>query len=133
MGNSYAGTFKFTPRFPGLAVIEFKVFGKNIYSKLTGKSEIEVPLFMVFDSTGTLLHLGEANIFDCNFSEGDPLREQLERAFEFVRELPPPRIVRSQPDYEAIERRKRTESDSSQVDPAAVDSVMRMLKEQREE
>jgi hypothetical protein len=130
-GHTYYGSFDFTPRFPGTAVIEFKVFGKDIYSRLTGKREMEIPLTMIFDSTGTLLHFGEVNIFDCSFPEDDPLTEQLSSALDFAQELPRLTIVRSQPDYEAVEKKKAAESDSTTVDPSVVDSIMKSLRDQK--
>jgi hypothetical protein len=133
-GHSYAGSFDFVPRYPGLAVIIFKVFGKNIFAKLTGKSEMEIPLTMIFDSTGTLLYFGEVNISNCTFAEDDPLRKQLKPALDIARQpiRMQPMIARSQPDFEAIERMEREASDSSKVDRSVVDSVMKSLKEESE-
>ena len=134
-GHSYAGSFDFVPRYTGLAVIKFKVFGKNIFAKLTGKSEMEIPLTMIFDSTGTLLYFGEVDISNCPFAEDDPLREQLKPALDITRQpiRMQPMIARSQPDFEAIERLEREASDSSKVDRTVVDSVMKSLKEEAEE
>lgn len=128
-GYSYAGSFEFVPRYPGLAVIEFKVFGKNIFAKLTGKSEMKIPLTMIFDSTGTLLYFGEVNISNCTFAEDDPLREQLKTALDNAHQPMRPLIARSQPDFEAIERLEREASDSSKVDRSAADSMMKSLRE----
>jgi hypothetical protein len=76
--------------------------------------------------------MGEVNVFDCSFSESDPLRGQLAQALGFAKEPPPPRIVRSQPDYQAIEKRTKAESDSSRIDPSVVDSVVKSIEEQGE-
>jgi hypothetical protein len=133
-GHSYAGSFDFVPRYPGLTVIKFKVFGKNIFAKLTGKSEMEILLTMIFDSTGTLLYFGEVNISNCTFAEDDPLREQLKSAIDIAQQPTrmQPMIARSQPDFEGIERLEREASDSSKVDRSVVDSVMKSLKEETE-
>ena len=128
-GHSYAGSFDFVPRYPGLAVIEFKVFGKNIFAKLTGKSEMKIPLTMIFDSTGTLLYFGEVNISNCTFAEDDPLREQFKPALDIAHQPMRPLIARSQPDFEAIEKLEREATDSSKVDRSAADSMMKSLKE----
>ncbi len=129
-GDSYSGGFEFTPKKQGAAIIEFMTFGKNIYSKLTGKAELEIRLSMIFDSTGVLLYLGEADLSRCKFSDDDPLGKQLGTRPDAALSLLQPRIARSQPDFEAIERREQSEQDSAEVDPSVADSIMRMLREE---
>jgi len=130
LGESYSGSFDIRPRKEGYSVIDFRVIGKNIYGSKAGKSEYKVPLWMVFDTTGSLIYLGEKNLLECKFGEEDPVRKQLDRAFAFEFGRYRPRIVRSQPDFEKLERTKADPADESIYDSPVVDSVMNEMKKQ---
>jgi hypothetical protein len=73
--DTFTGSFEIKPRMPGYGMINFRVFGRNIYSRMTGRSEAEIDLFMVFDTLGTLLYLGDKDITKCAFDEDDLLRK----------------------------------------------------------
>ena len=126
VGDFYEGGFDFVPERHGMSMIDFNIFGKNIYAKLTGKSGLNIPFYMIFDTTGTLLYLGESNIYECKFRENDPLREQLEPAFDFPKKLPRPSRVRSKPDFEQIEKDKAAGIDTLLIDSTGVDSLPRL-------
>jgi hypothetical protein len=127
-GDSYRGSFDIVPRLPGYSIIDFQIFGKDMYSKLTGKSKLEIPFSMIFDTTGALIYFGEDNIYDCDFDEEDPIAEQFAPAYKFDSKLPLSRMIRSQPDFEKIEKQSESQPDSNEADSSAVDSLMNELR-----
>ncbi len=129
--DTFTGSFEIKPRMPGYGMINFRVFGRNIYSRMTGRSEAEIDLFMVFDTLGTLLYLGDKDITKCNFDEDNLLRE----FFGPVKDYLPARIQmisrRSQPDFEKLSKQK--DVDSTITDQKTLDSLLNSLHQRNNE
>lgn len=123
--DTFTGSFEIKPRMPGYGTINFRVFGKNIYSRLTGRSESEIDLYMVFDTLGALLYFGDTDITKCKFDEDDLLSE----FFGPVEDYPPARLQmisrRSQPDFEKLN--KQEDVDSTITDQKTLDSLLNDL------
>ncbi|MBU1320218.1 MAG: hypothetical protein KKG33_00655 [candidate division Zixibacteria bacterium] len=127
-GDTYSGTFDLTPKRAGYAVINFKIFGKNATTRVTSKSYLDIPLRMVFDSEGTMLYFGETDIWDCNFPESDALGKQLADVLIFEKERSQYVKMRSQPDFEEIEKESAAESDTTTAKKAIPDSVLKNVR-----
>jgi hypothetical protein len=127
-GESYSGTFDLIPRRPGCAEVEFKIFGKDPTTRVTGQTHFEIPLRMVFDSSGTMLYFGESDLWDCQFTDDDPLGEQFKDALEYERVRSQYVRKRSQPDFEKIERESQDDQSSKTVDKPVLDSAFKQMR-----
>jgi hypothetical protein len=127
-GESYTGTFDLIPRRPGCAEVEFKIFGNDPTTRVTGQTHLEIPLRMVFDSSGTMLYFGQSDLWNCKFADDDPLGKQFKQALKFERVRSQYVRKRSQPDFEKIEEESQAEQPEKSVEKTVLDSAFKEMR-----
>jgi hypothetical protein len=129
VGDTYSGSFEFKVKAPGYAMFEFSAFGQSFFAKYSDTRRVDVPIHMVFDSSGALLYLGSVDPHDCRLSESDLMAEQ----YIPLSIVPVDRVqmmsARSEPDFEAMGDSACAPLQPQAEDRATIDSILRSFQQ----
>jgi hypothetical protein len=107
----------------------FSAFGQSFFAKYSDTRRVDVPIHMVFDSSGSLLYLGTVDPHDCRLSESDLMAKQ----YIPLSSIPVDRVQmmssRSEPDFEAVSDSACAPLQPLAEDRATIDSILRSFQQ----